>query len=77
MVTEMKMKNMTVKDFRYNMIAEGKEHVPTEGALRQMTYEERHKFDLNKSWRDNLIASSMTPESHIRGLIIFNHALTI
>jgi hypothetical protein len=77
MVTEMKMKNMTVKDFRYNMIAEGKEHVPTEGALRQMTYEERHKFDLYKSWRDNLIASSMTPESHIRGLIIFNYALTI
>ena len=39
MVTEMKMKNMTVKDFRYNMIAEGKEHVPTEAALRQITYE--------------------------------------
>ncbi len=61
------MKNMTVKDFRYNMIAEGKEYVSTEDELRQMTYEERHKFDLYKSCLDNLIASSITSVTHIRG----------
>ena len=71
MALEMKLKNITVKDYRLNMIAEGKEHVPSEAALRQMTYEERHKFDFYKSWRDNLIASAITSETHIRGTFQF------
>ena len=46
MAVEMKLKNITVKYYRVNMIAEVKEHVPSEAALCQMTYEEHHKWHI-------------------------------
>ncbi len=69
MKQELKLSGQTVKDFRFEMIAQNKpiEDIPSEEVLRQMSYEDKHKFDLAKDWRDNLIATSITSQTHLRG----------
>ena len=66
-IQDLKNSGQSVKNFRFEMIANGIENVPAEGTLRQMQYEDRHKFDLYKDWRDNLIATSITSQTHLIG----------
>jgi hypothetical protein len=48
----LKLSGQTVKDFRFEMIAQNKqaEAIPSEEVLRQMSYEDKHKYDLAKDW---------------------------
>jgi hypothetical protein len=57
----------TVKDFRCGLIADENLFVPSENVPRRMNYEEKHKYDLSKGWRENLIELSITSQNLING----------
>ena len=64
---ELKASGLTTKDFRYCMIADNASNIPSEDVLRQIRYSEKHKYDLCKGWRDNLIAFSIASQNLISG----------
>ena len=49
------------------MIADDNLVILSENVLRRMNYEEKHKYDLSKGWRDNLIAFSISSQNLING----------
>jgi hypothetical protein len=56
--------------FSYELVndkIEESKNVPTADVIRKMNWEEKHKFDLAKEWRDNLIATSITSQSQLEG----------
>ena len=39
--------------------------IPSENILRRMNYKEKHKYNLSKGWRDNLMAFSISSQNLI------------
>ncbi len=58
--------------FSYKLVndkIEESKNVQTADVIRKMNWEEKHKFDLAKEWRDNLIATSITSQSQLEGTL--------